>query len=286
LVIDYILEMENLHFIYPDGTRALKGINMRIPKGAKIAVLGSNGAGKSTLFLHFNGIYKPSAGILKYAGNNVQYNRAALNELRRKVGIVFQDPDSQLFAANVQQEVSFGAVNLKIPDKEVRRRVAQALEATEISHLKDKPVHFLSYGQKKRVSIADILVMEPEMIIFDEPTACLDPKHTVRIMELFEKLNQKGTTILLATHDIETVWSWADYVFILKDGMVLGEGTPSEIFNNAELLEKTDLEKPFGLEIFNILKAEGITNDLPTCPRKKEEFLKYLQHKVKYHFLS
>lgn len=268
---EYILEAQNLYFKYPDGTQALNGMNMRIQKGKKIAVLGSNGAGKSTLFLNFNGVLRPSAGKILFNGKEVQYKRKELNSLRKSIGIVFQDPDSQLFSASVYQEVSFGAVNLKLSDKEVRMRVDDALEDTGITHLKDKPTHFLSYGQKKRVSIADILVMHPEVIICDEPTACLDPKHTLKIMTLFESLNQKGTTIILSTHDVEIAWSWADYVYIMKEGRIEGEGTPEEVFDNSELLMQIEMKKPVILEVYEELAVNGlITRQLP-IPKTIEE---------------
>ena len=268
---EYILETQDLEFKYPDGTMGLNGISVKIEKGKKIAVLGSNGAGKSTLFLTFNGILKPTGGKLLFKNKEVKYNHSSLFELRKNVGIVFQDPDTQLFSSSVYQEVSFGAINMKLSNDEVKRRVEKALKDTSISHLRKKPTHFLSYGQKKRVSIADILVMEPEVIIFDEPTACLDPKHTLQIMELFNDVSQKGATVIMSTHDVDIAYSWADYILVMKDGMLAKAGTPEEIFLDDELLNNTDLVKPIILETFYVLLKSGHINENAATPKNKSE---------------
>ena len=186
---DYILEACDLTYNYPNGTEALKGLNVRIPRGKKLALLGANGAGKSTLFLHFNGILQPKSGKILYNGTEVRYDRKSLLDLRKNVGIVFQDPDSQLFSASVYQEISFGPLNMGWPEKIVMERVEKAMISTGVSELRDKPTHMLSYGQKKRVTIADILVMEPQVLICDEPTAWLDPKYTKIMMQLFNQIN-------------------------------------------------------------------------------------------------
>ncbi|MGE4282430.1 MAG: energy-coupling factor ABC transporter ATP-binding protein [Clostridia bacterium] len=267
----YILETEDLEFDYPDGTKALRGVNIKIEQGKKVAVLGSNGAGKSTLFLHFNGIYEPSKGKIKYKGKDIGYRRADLMALRKDIGIVFQDPDSQLFSASVFQEVSFGPMNLKLNKEEVERRVNKVMEETGISLLRDKPTHFLSHGQKKRVCIADILAMEPEVIIFDEPTDSLDPMHTDDMMKLFDRLNEQGKTIIFSTHDINRVYSWADYIFILKDGKVFSEGTSQQIFTDDILLQDAGLTKPWVLEVYERLEKKGVIPKNLKAPKNKEE---------------
>jgi cobalt/nickel transport system ATP-binding protein len=254
----YILEMKDVDFEYPGGIMALKGVSMAIEKGKRIAVLGPNGAGKSTLFLHFNGILRPKRGRVFYKGEEIRYTRSFLAKLRKNVGIVFQDPDTQLLAGSVFQEVSFGPVNLNLPFSEVKRRVEEALKATEIEELKDRPVHFLSYGQKKRATIADVLSMEPEVIIFDEPTAYLDPKHSEKLIEIIEKLYQEGKQIILSTHDVNLAYSWADRIYVMKDGMVIDSGTPLEVFQNDALLKAADLKKPLLLEISLVLREKGL----------------------------
>ena len=272
----YIFETKDLSFQYPDGTQALKNINLKIEKGKKISFLGVNGSGKSTLFLNLNGVLKPTKGTVIYDGNEVKYNHKSLLSLRKNIGIVFQDPDNQLFSASVYQEVSFGAMNLKLSEIEVRNRVDDALKNIGMYDYRDKAVHFLSYGQKKRVSIADILVMNPEIIVFDEPTSSLDPKHSKQIVNIFDELNERGMTVILSTHDVELAYSWSDYIVVMKDGEIVREGTPYEIFSDDNLIHECYLEKPIVLEIFEKLRDNGkITLDT-NIPRNKEELYKIL----------
>lgn len=268
---EYILETKELNFQYPDGTQALKSINLKIPKGKKISVIGVNGSGKSTLFLNLNGVLRPTKGSIFYKGNKVKYDHKSLLELRKNIGIVFQDPENQLFSASVYQEVSFGAMNLRLDEKEVRARVDEALNDVEMSGYKDKAVHFLSYGQKKRVSIADILVMKPEIIIFDEPTSSLDPKHARQIVKIFDELNESGITVILSTHDVELAYSWSDYIIVMKDGEIVREGRPQEVFLDDKLIHECYLEKPIILDIYQFLCMNNKINCDTQIPRNKEE---------------
>lgn len=271
-----ILEAVDLEYSYADGTKALRKISLTVRRGEKIAVLGSNGAGKTTLFLHFNGILKPQKGYIRFNGENISYKGSQLKILRSKVGIVFQDPDSQLFAASVLQEVSFGPMNLGLTSAEVRCRVEKALQDTEIEDLMDRPTHMLSFGQKKRVSIADILAMEPEIIIFDEPTAWLDPRHAHEFMQLLNELSQHGKTIIISTHDVDLAYSWADKLFIMNKGQLLTEGKPEEIFCRRDIIKAADLSFPWLVEVHNEMIRLGLI--APTCvlPRSKEELFKRL----------
>ncbi|KEH89066.1 MULTISPECIES: energy-coupling factor ABC transporter ATP-binding protein [Clostridium] len=276
---EYILETKNLSFKYEDGTNALNNINLKIEKGKKIAFLGVNGAGKSTLFLNFNGILKPSSGEVLYKGEKIKYTHSYLNELRKNIGIVFQDPDNQLFSANVYQEVSFGAMNLDLEETEVRKRVDEGLKSVNMYEYKDKAVHFLSYGQKKRVSIADILVMEPEIIIFDEPTSSLDPKHAKQIVEIFNQINEVGITVILSTHDVEIAYSWADYIIVMKDGKVVKSGEPVGIFKDDDFIKDVYLDKPIVLEVYEKLVEKGYIELQDNIPRNKDELIKILDNK-------
>lgn len=275
---DYILEARNLSYKYPDGTKALNNVNLKIPKGEKIAFLGINGSGKSTLFLNFNGVLKPNHGKLIYNGQEVKYNQKSLLELRKNVGIVFQDPENQLFSASVYNEVSFGAMNLKLEKEEVKNRVDKALNNVGMYDYKDKAVHFLSYGQKKRVSIADILVMNPEIIVFDEPTSSLDPRHAKQIVGIFDELNEKGITVILSTHDVELAYSWADYIFVMKNGEVVKEGIPFDIFSDDELIHDCYLEKPLVLDIYEFLKKNNKVEHESIVPRNREELFEIIKN--------
>jgi len=268
---EYILEARDVEFEYPDGTKALRGLSLCIEKGRKVAVLGPNGAGKSSVFLHFNGILRPKRGKIRFSGKDIGYDHASLMDLRKNVGIVFQDPDTQLFSASVFQEISFGPLNLGLPKKQVEKRVREAMAATGIAELEKKPTHLLSYGQKKRVSIADILAMEPSVIICDEPTAWLDPKNSQQVLELFNRINESGTTIIMSTHDVDIAYTWADYIFVINYGKVVGEGTPEAVFQDESLLRAADLEKPWLVDVYNQLKNKGLINSEP-IPRTKKEF--------------
>ena len=252
-----ILEARALSYAYFDGTQALKEINLKIKKGEITAILGGNGAGKSTLFLNLNGILKPASGEVFYNGKTIDYSRKGLKELRRAVGLVFQDPDSQLFSASVYQDVSFGPMNLNLSEEKVKSRVEEALEKTGIRHLKDKPTHALSFGQKKRVAIAGILAMQPEVIILDEPTAGLDPMGVVDIMKLLREMRDRmGLSVVIATHDIDIVPLYCDYTYVINQGELVLEGTPKEVFKEADTLRKVNLRLPRIAHLMEILQKE------------------------------
>ena len=195
---EIILEAEDLCFTY-DGSRtpALNKCSIQIRRGSKVAVLGSNGSGKSTFFLCCNGIHKPSMGRLYYRGKPVDYSRKGLLDLRRKVGIVFQDPDNQLFSASVYQEISFGILNLGVSKEQAKEAVERIMEEMDITAFRDKPVHALSGGQKKLVSIADVLVMEPEIVIMDEPASALDPRHAELVNRAVDKMTSKSALLII-----------------------------------------------------------------------------------------
>jgi len=258
---DFILETRDLCYVYEDGTRALSEVNMGIYRGKTTAVLGGNGAGKTTLFLTMNGILKPSSGVVICDNKTIDYSRKGINELRRKVGIVFQDPETQLFSANVYQDVSFGPGNLKLTADVIRSRVEKSMEKTGIMGLRDKPVHGLSFGQKKRVAIAGVLAMEPEVIILDEPTAGLDPRGVGEIMQLIREMQINfGITVIIATHDIDIVPLYCDHVCVMDKGKVLLKGTPGEVFAKPEILRRVHLRLPRVAHLIEILqKRDGLS---------------------------
>ncbi len=278
---DIILKLVHVCYTYDDGTEALKGIDLQVRRGEKLAIMGANGSGKSTLFLTLNGIHKPSKGNVLYNNVPVDYSRKGLLALRKKIGIVFQDPDNQLFSASVTQEISFGALNLGLSEKEARERVEKVIEELNITSFRDKPTHFLSGGQKKRVSIADILVMDPEIIIFDEPAAALDPKHARMIDEIIDRLSEKGITVILSTHDVNRAFLWADRVILMDEGLIVTEGTPDEIFANDEMLLQTNLEKPTVLKIFKSLCEAGVLDKKLPIPHAADELEQYIREVTK-----
>lgn len=252
-----IMETKQLCFNYPDGTPALKDLSIQIQKGKTTGILGGNGAGKSTLFLNLNGILKPTSGQVYHKNLPISYSSKSLNQLRQSVGIVFQDPDTQLFSASVYQDVSFGVVNLGIPESEAHLRTENALKRTGTYELRQKPTHSLSYGQKKRVALAGIIAMEPEVLILDEPTAGLDPQGVSEIMQLIRELQQDlGIAIIIATHDMDLVPMYCDYIYLLNQGEIVGCGSPDEIFNQPSLLRPIHLRLPRIGHLMELLKTK------------------------------
>lgn len=272
-----ILEARELEFSYPDGTPALAGVSACIFRGSKVAVLGPNGAGKTTFFLHLNGTLQPQRGEVRLAGEKIKYDRRSLSELRRTVGIVFQDPDTQLFSASVAQDVSFGPVNLGLPPAEVRERVRQALEDTGIVQLRDRPTHSLSYGEKKRAALAGVLAMRPQVLVCDEPLAFLDPRGQEELMELLEAESRRGTTVVIATHDVNLAYAWADQVLVMASGKVIGAGRPQEVFQAAGIMQEASLPTPWVLEVYRELERQGYVADSP--PRRKEELIALIRQR-------
>ncbi|MBP3225721.1 MAG: ATP-binding cassette domain-containing protein [Methanobrevibacter sp.] len=255
------LSTKNLSYTYPDGTHALKNINMDIYKGQKVAIMGPNGAGKSTLFSHFNGLTEPTSGHVEVDGKAIKYDRDTLLEVRQKVGIVFQDPNDQLFAPTVKEDVAFGPMNLGLDYEEVERRVDEALTMVGMEQYMDKTPHHLSGGQQKRVAIAGIIAMRPEIMILDEPTAGLDPEGVEKVLDILNNLNKEGMSIVISSHDIEMVNEFAEKIFVLNNGEILESGDKHEIFSNKELLKKAHLKAPITTEILYTLKEKGYNVD-------------------------
>lgn len=266
-----LFDIENLTHCYADGTIALRNLSITVKQGKKIAILGNNGAGKSTLLLHLNGILQPTNGTIRFKGKEVKYDRKSLLSLRKHVGIVFQDPDSQLFSANVIQDIAFGPQNLGLPKEEVLRKVEWAMEQTETTEFSDKPTHFLSLGQKKRVAIAGVLAMDPEIIILDEPTAGLDYYFSKQIMKVLDHIQKQGKTIILSTHDVNLAYQWADEIIIMHDGEVLCYGDPVTVFKQAHLIRKAHLDAPWVMETFQFLVQEKFFSANEVIPQNKEE---------------
>lgn len=267
---EVILDIKGLCYSYSSNNNALKNINLAIGKGEKIAVMGSNGAGKSTFFLNINGVLNPNDGEIIYRGKKI--TRKDLNELRKNIGIVFQDADNQIIASTVLAEVSFGPMNLKLPKDEVEKRVYEALQYMNITEFKDRPPHYLSGGEKKRVSIADIIAMKSEIIIFDEPTAALDPLNAEMLEDVLEKLSDENKTLLISTHDVDFAYRWAERIVVFTDGEVIADSTPLEVFKNNDILKRANLKRPTMLDIYEILVEKNIIDNKEVYPRNIKEF--------------
>lgn len=277
---DIIIKADNLYFSYDDeNSYSLNGLSLEIEKGRKVAFMGANGAGKSTFFLCLNGIHKPSSGTLYLDGEPADYSKKGLLALRSKVGIVFQDPDNQLFSASVLQEISFGALNMGMSPEKARKEVAKVIDSLEITPFQEKPTHSLSGGQKKQVSIADVLVMNPEVIILDEPASSLDPKHTVIVDEIVNLLVERGITVLMSTHNVDYALKWADEIVVIDGGKTLIHDTPVSVFSNEAILKQANLKKPAAMELFESLVRKGILSEqlpIPRCLKELEEYISRL----------
>ncbi len=234
-----LIEAERLIYIYPDGHPALQGVSLRIGRGEKIALVGPNGAGKSTLLLVLGGLLRPTAGVLRVEGREV--GDGDLRHLRAKAGLVFQDPDDQLFSPTVFDDVAFGPIYQGLPEREVRERVYQALEAVGMAWAASRISHHLSVGEKKRVAIATVLALRPELMLLDEPTAGLDPRGRRELIQLLQELPQ---AMLVATHDMRLVAELFPRVILMDQGRIVADGPAHQILRDEALLEAHGLEPP------------------------------------------
>lgn len=265
---DILLEGKGLSFSY-EKKPVLKNICFSVKRGEKIAVMGPNGAGKSTFFLNLNGVLQAGQGEIFWDGKKV--GKKERRRLQRNVGFVFQDADSQLIASNVRAEVSFGPINLGLSKEEVIERVEEAIEYLSLSDLQDRPPHYLSGGEKKRVSIADILAMRPEIFLFDEPMAALDPINAEKVEQILYWLHKEGKTILVATHDVDFAYRFADRVLVFSNGCLIADGPPQGIFRQGEIMERAHLKKPAVMAIWEALRKAKLVEKQGEYPRTGEQ---------------
>ncbi|MDH7593572.1 MAG: ATP-binding cassette domain-containing protein [Methanomicrobiales archaeon] len=256
----HLIETRDLSFTYPGGIKALNRINFIAPRNKRIAIIGPNGAGKSTLFKHFNGILKPTTGEVLIKGEPV--TKENLKEVRKLIGLVFQNADDQIFSPTVEQDVAFGPINLGLDERTVAHRVNEALRLLGIEELRSRVPHHLSGGEKKRVAIAGILAMEPEVLVLDEPNAGLDPRSMRDLAEFIRSLTREyGMTVIFSTHDLSLVSELAEYVYLMHRGEFIGEGTVEELFEREDLLTSVRLDMPALPKLFGSLRRHGI--DVP-----------------------
>lgn len=269
-----ILETKDLTFSYEEGRMALNHLSVEIHEKEKIAVLGANGAGKSTFFLNLNGVRAPEEGEIFLYGTRI--DKKNRRELIKNVGIVFQDADSQIIASTVKAEVAFGPLNMKLPRQEVEERTIDAMERLDLQAYAERPPHYLSGGEKKRVSIADILAMDSPIIIFDEPIASLDPVNADMLERILEELEQEGKTILLSTHDVDFAYRFADRALVFCEGKLIADGKPEDIFLDEEILKRANLKKPVLIQVYEMLKRKNLLQRNPLTkdmlPEKRERY--------------
>jgi cobalt/nickel transport system ATP-binding protein len=272
-----IIETRELIHVYRGKIKALDGVNFSAKPGERIAIIGANGAGKSTLFKHFNGILKPTSGEVLIKGEAIS-NKNIL-EVRRTVGVVFQDPDDQIFAPTVKQDVAFGPMNLGLSPDEIEKRVRESLETVRLTGFEERAPHHLSTGEKKKVAIAGILAMRPEVLVLDEPTAGLDPGGAMRLIKLINEMNRYlGITIITATHEVDIVPLLSDRVCIMSRGKIIGDGSPLEIFSSPELIKKTHLRLPIVAQLMEMLQEEGVPVGVKfTLEEARDELLRVVK---------
>lgn len=239
----HILDFNNVHYSYPDGTHALKGISFRITHGESVGIVGANGAGKSTLISHMNGYLMSSSGVITIGDNRL--DKRTLKDARKTVGIVFQNPDDQLFMPTVFDDVAFGPLNLGMPKERVIELVHEALTTVGCLDLKDKSPHHLSSGQKRSVSIATVIAMQPDILVMDEPAANLDPKSRRQLINL---LNDFEHSKIIASHDLDLILDVCERCMVIGNGKVMADGPAKELLKNGQLLQENNLELPLSLQ--------------------------------------
>lgn len=248
----HIVEVQDLTHTYADGTMAVRGISFRIHHGESVAVVGANGAGKSTLLLHLNGYLTPQSGSVRIG--DFPLTKATVQNIRKTVGMIFQDPDDQLFMPTVYDDVAFGPLNLGLPPAEVEQRVQDALIRTDVAHLRERPPYKLSGGEKRSVAIATVLAMTPDILVMDEPSSNLDPKARRTLIELLAGFHH---TKIIATHDLDMVLDLCERTIVIHDGRIMADGPTLEIFRNDALLAASHLEKPFRLQSCPVCGRKG-----------------------------
>ncbi|NRF91474.1 ABC transporter ATP-binding protein [Paenibacillus frigoriresistens] len=271
-----ILETIEVSFSYPASqTEALNKLKLRIPEGKKTAICGHNGSGKSTLFLQAIGIHSPSSGQVLWKNKPLTYERKELKQLRQDVGLVFQDPEQQLILNTPYEDITYGLRNAAVPEPEITRRAEAILRTMGLEHLAHTPIHHLSLGQKKRVALAGVLVLEPKLLLLDEPTAYLDRISEQQLVEELDRIHSRGITLVMATHDMNLAYSWADWILVMDRGQCVMEGTPDEIFKDSKALHSLGLDRPMLLDLWDALpeaSRQGVS-----APRNVSDFTTLLQ---------
>lgn len=270
---DYMLEVKNLEYTYESGKKVLDGISLSTKNGAITMVIGENGAGKTTLFKNILGLLKRDKGDILVDGEELRYDKKSLLNYRKNVTMVFQDPDNQIFYSNVFDDTAFTLRNLGFDEETVKERVDNALRSANAYELKEMPVHFLSYGQKKRVAIASAIALGAQYILMDEPTAGLDPV-SIGILKKTISSIAENSSLLISTHDMEFCYEMADYIYVVKDAKIIKEGSKYEIFKDEDVIKRANQELPLCVRVANALGVNFFDNN----DQMIEELKAYAKH--------
>jgi cobalt/nickel transport system ATP-binding protein len=272
---EYLLEFKDIYYSYPMAKApTLKGLSFRLPKNKKTAIIGQNGCGKSTMFLIADGLCQPDRGTVTLDHIPLTFDRASLNRWRQRVGLVFQDPEQQLVAPTVAADISYGLCNQGLPDSEVAAKVTKTLADFHLESLAISPLQHLSLGQKKRVSIAGVMALQPELLLLDEPTAYLDPIQTRNLLTELEAIAELGTTLLIATHDLDFVYQWADWILVMEQGELIAEGETLTVFERLQSMPNFELGMPILWQMWSKLMTK---TPEASAPRSIDEFNLYLE---------
>ncbi|WP_159885733.1 energy-coupling factor ABC transporter ATP-binding protein [Paenibacillus puerhi] len=270
-----ILETRKLVHRYPGAELpALDRLDLQLPAGKKTAICGHNGSGKSTFFLQAIGLLRPSSGEVLWRGAPLAYSAKELKRLRQQVGLVFQDPEHQLILHTPYEDIGYGLRNAGLLESDIRERTVQTLASLGLETIAHRPIHELSLGQKKRVSLAGVLALQPELLLLDEPTAYLDRQSERLLLSELDRIHSSGVTVAMATHDMNLAYAWADWVLLLEGGRCLLAGTPADVFAQTELLLALGLEPPLLLDVWRALPAQVRSSARP--PRDAEELKRLL----------
>lgn len=268
-----LFRFTDVNYRYPDDSRGLVNCSLSIKRGSRTAVMGVNGAGKTTLLQMLNGILRPDSGVVVFAGQPLDYSRTSLRSLRSKVGFLFQNPDSQLLSASVREDVSFGPINLGLGAKEVNSRVGYALQTVGMAEYSNRPVHALSYGQKKRVCIAGLLAMQPEVLVLDEPMAGLDQPMQAELETILDTLHQQGMSIILASHDGDFIYRWSDHILLIADGNCRGNQETGRLSRSLDTLAALGLGTPAVLKLYHALLEHQLIASTSPIPRSIDDLV-------------
>ncbi|NES94887.1 MAG: ABC transporter ATP-binding protein [Desertifilum sp. SIO1I2] len=259
-----LLEFQAVSYTYPGATQpAIANLSLAIAAGQKTAILGHNGCGKSTLLFLADGLYRCRSGTISWKGERLRYQAPILNLWRQRIGLAFQDPEQQLVAATVAEDISYGLCNLSLSRDEVAQRLHQTLLDFSLQDLADRPLHHLSLGQKRRVALAGVMALQPELLLLDEPTAYLDRLQTHHLLAELDRIHASGTTIVMATHDLDLAYSWADWAIVLNEGQLVLSEPAQQVFAQVEVLNQLQLGMPTLLECWYALPAAWRDRDPP-----------------------
>lgn len=274
--MEELLRLENICFRYEEGVMALNNISLTFSKGERVAVLGNNGAGKSTLFRCCNGVLHPESGRIFLDGREIKRTKQDIFELRQAVGLVFQEPDNQIIAGTVEDEVSFGPMNLKLNINEVKQRVNDSINRMNLIGYETRAPQYLSGGEKKRVSIADILAMRPRLILLDEPTASLDPENVALLEKTFDELSAAGIALVVSTHDVDFAYRFAQRAIVFSGGNLIADDSIDKVFASDSVISAARLRKPLLFEVAQAIRERFPNMLCENMPRSADEFKRFV----------